>query len=81
MDLDGWSAHMEWADILHVLCIGVARDVTGSLLMEVAEHHGDESSYDGRLRSLHQQCQQWCAANHIRPSTVEEWSSSDCIFI
>ena len=65
---------MEWADILHVLWIGVARDVTGTLLMEVAEFASFEStSYDGRLRDLHGQCVSWCRSHGIRPSTVEEW--------
>ena len=74
MDLTGWNGHMEWADILHVLWIGVARDVTGTLLMEVAEFASFEStSYDGRLRDLHGQCVSWCRSHGIRPSTVEEW--------
>ena len=65
---------MEWADILHVLWIGVARDVTGTLLMEVAEFASFEStSYDGRLWDLHGQCVSWCRSHGIRPSTVEEW--------
>ena len=74
MDLTGWNGHMEWADILHVLWIGVARDVTGTLLMEVAEFASFEStSYDGRLWDLHGQCVSWCRSHGIRPSTVEEW--------
>ena len=74
MDLTGWNGHTEWADILHVLWIGVARDVTGTLLMEVAECASFEStSYDGRLWDLHGQCVSWCRSHGIRPSTVEEW--------
>lgn len=69
---------MEWADVLHVVWCGVARDAVGSLLMDVAEfgvahHHGE--SWDQRLQYLHSHCVQWCVAHRIRPSTVEEFSS------
>ena len=77
MELRGWNGHMEWADILHVLWIGVARDITGTLLLEVAEYgRFESSSFDGRLRELHEQCVIWCTAHRIRPSTVEAWSVS-----
>ena len=67
---------MEYADILHVLWIGVARDLTGSLLMEVAEKHSfDQSpSYDSRFRIIHGSLTRWCQKNGIRPSTVELFS-------
>ena len=66
---------MEYADLLHVLWIGVARDLTGSLLMEVAEKHSFQSpSYDGRLKSIHGSLTKWCQENGIRPSTVELFS-------
>ena len=74
-ELKGWRPEMEWADLLHVLWIGVARDLTGTLLMEVAEFHGSDPTYNGRLKALHSACQRWCTQHSIRPSTVEEWSS------
>ena len=58
---------MEWADLLHVLWIGVARDLTGTILMEVAEFHGSDPTYDGRLKAR--------TEHSIRPSTGEERSS------
>ena len=69
---------MEYADILHVVWAGVGRDLTGSLLLEVVEFGrvpGD--TYDQRLRALHADCVRWCVAKAIRPSTVEEWSTSN----
>lgn len=66
---------MEWADILHVLWIGVARDVSGSVLMEVCERSADlGASWDVRLLALHARACGWCKENKIRPSTLEPFS-------
>ena len=35
--LRGWNPHMEFADVLHVLWCGIARDMSGSILMDTAE--------------------------------------------
>ena len=74
-NLAGWNPNMEFADILHVVWCGLARDVSGSLLLETAEHAVEGDSYDDRLKILHQKCVSWCRANKIRPSTVEEFSA------
>lgn len=69
---------MEYADVLHTIWLGVARDLTGSLFIELATHHPqlrDDASFDGRLRRLHRLAQAWCSKHHIRPSTLEEPSS------
>lgn len=61
--------------MLHVLWAGVCRDVTGSLLMELAEFAtGAGESFDERLRYLHSQAVTWCSQNRIRPSTLEPFS-------
>ena len=61
--------------MLHVLWAGVCRDVTGSLLMELAEFAtGAGDSFDERLRYLHAQAVTWCSQNRIRPSTIEPFS-------
>lgn len=74
--LVGWSPHSEFADILHVVWCGVARDATGSLLMDLAEHAVPNvgTSWDEKLAYLHSQCVKWCRDHRIRPSTVEEFS-------
>ena len=74
-ELSGWNPNMEFADILHVVWCGLSRDVTGSLLLEAAEFGVEGPSFDDRLKVLHQKCTAWCSSNHIRPSTVEEFSS------
>lgn len=74
--LVGWSPHSEFADILHVVWCGVARDATGSLLMDLAEHAVPNvgTSWDEKLAYLHSQCVKWCRDHRIRSSTVEEFS-------
>jgi len=75
MRLHGWCPEMEYADVLHVLWAGVCRDVTGSLLMELAEFAtGAGESFDERLRYLHSQAVTWCSQNRIRPSALEPFS-------
>ena len=75
----GWSPHMEWSDLLHVLWAGVGRDFSGTLLMEVAENldHGP-STWNQRLHHLHGLAQAWCSKNGITPSTLEEFRRSTC---
>ena len=63
---------MEWADLLHVLWAGVARDATGSVLMDAAEYmFNDGPSWNDRLSTLYANCQAWCRQKKIRPSTLE----------
>ena len=80
-NLHGWSPHMEYADLLHVLWAGVARDVTGSLLLEVCEHSYTSGSWDERLQTLHSSCTHWCSKNHIRPSTIEQFSTENAYIV
>ena len=74
--LVGWSPHSEFADILHVVWCGIARDATGSLLMDLAEFGVPNigTSWDEKLAYLHGECVKWCRDNRIRPSTVEQFS-------
>lgn len=76
--LKGWNVHMETADILHVLWCGIARDLSGSVLLDAAEWCGhqalDGAGWDERLRFLHTLAVNWCANNGIRPSTLEDFS-------
>ena len=69
---------METADILHVLWCGVARDLSGSVLLDAAEWCDHPAlvgaGWDERLRFLHNLAVNWCANNKIRPSTLEDFS-------
>ena len=73
--LSGWSSTMEVPDLLHVVWTGVARDLVGTLCMEVAEVQGVGVTYDERLRALRIDMQQWCTKHDLRPSCIEDLSA------
>ena len=74
----GWDVSCEYADYLHAVWLGVARDLVGSALLDLVEEdpsYENGITYDQRLALLHSEIQLWCRANHIRPSTVEDLST------
>ena len=76
--LRGWDVSCEYADYLHAVWLGVARDLVGSVLLDLVEQdpsYENGITYDQRLALLHSEIQIWCRENHIRPSTVEDLSS------
>ena len=58
----GWSLEANRPDTLHMLWLGVAKDVTGQLLLDFAQHLHDHTRRDVNdcLADLWVECSMWC---------------------
>ena len=68
---------MELADPLHVIWTGTARDVTGSLCLELVEQSpvfASMETYDERLAHLTSLIRLWCKQNNVDASAIEDIS-------
>ena len=77
--LQGWSAGCEYPDMLHCVWLGVARDLIGSMCLDLIEYDASYelgATYDDRLQLLLTEIQTWCRAHGIRPSTLDDLSRS-----
>ena len=75
--LQGWKVSCEYADALHCIWLGVPRDLLGSLCLDLVAadpKYGEAETWDDRLQILLSEIQDWCRANNIRPSTLDELS-------
>lgn len=76
-ELRGWDASCEYADLLHALWLGTARDAVASHLLLYAQYAPDLEMYptwDERLRQILADFKAWCNANKIRASVIDEMS-------
>jgi hypothetical protein len=62
----GFSWYSNFADLLHVVWIGIGRDVVGGALMDLAESAAFSGSYPDRLDLIHAEFMAWCGAQTPR---------------
>ena len=72
---------MEQFDLLHVVWLGIARELVASVMLDMVEFGVPEiraDTWDAGLSTLHLKLAEWCRQRGIRQSTVEELSVLAC---
>ena len=75
--LSGWNCDMECADLLHTVWIGCAKDLVGSVLLDVVQYDprlASAESWDAGLAALLSLFHSWCETRKLDKSLVEELS-------
>ncbi|CAE7238466.1 unnamed protein product, partial [Symbiodinium necroappetens] len=75
--LSGWNCDMECADLLHTVWVGCAKDLVGSVLLDVVQYDprlANSDSWDSGLAALLSLFHSWCETRKLDKSLVEELS-------